>query len=561
MITSLRLHSILFAALLVFNTTYGISTKEVVVLVNDAGALLEQKGIGAFADLKKENSRWRSGETYVFILDSAGNMLLHADPELEGKNQRMLKDLNGRPVIQGIMESAYGSPDYGGWYHYQWPVPGGLLPRWKSTYAKVFRSAEGKTLIVGCGVYDDRMEKEFVLDMVNQAVRLLETAGREGFPLLRDVTGPYIAKDAYIFVVDTNGVELVNPGFPSLEGRNVMDVKDVNGKSLMKEMFGVVKDKGAGWVDYYWPKPGQSVSTLKSAYVRKANMGDEWVIVGCGIYLSDAPVMRPIVPRPTNEELIVLVREAARLLEKSGVAAYPEFRKMDTKWFHDDTYFFVWSLDGIRVFNAANPAGEGKKVDDSKDVLGRPWGKMFLEAANSPSGEGWVHYLHPEPGDLFPTWKSSFIKRVKFPDGNDYLVGCGIYNMTLDKTFIEDVVNRAVTAIEQQGIAAFTSLRDKSGPFRFMETYVFVDRPDGTELVNPAQPSLEGKNLIDHLDAKGKPLVREYIGAALKNGSAWVDYQWYRPGSNEPAPKHTFVHKAQYGGQVYIVGAGYYDAR
>jgi signal transduction histidine kinase len=47
----------------------------------------------------------------------------------------------------------------------------------------------------------------------------------------------------------------------------------------------------------------------------------------------------------------------------------------------------------------------------------------------------------------------------------------------------------------------------------------------------------------------------------LKNGSAWVDYQWYRPGSNEPAPKHTFVHKAQYGGQVYIVGAGYYDAR
>lgn len=553
----------IYSALVLWLCTYyysfGTTSKEVVLLVNDAGALIQQQGIDALGEFKKEGSRWRSGETYIFVLDSAGNMLLHADPELQGKNQRNLKDLNGRPIIQGILDAAYESPAAGGWYHYQWPVPGGLLPRWKSTYGKVFKGPSGNTLIVGCGVYNDRMEKEFVVDMVDHAIRMIEKEGSDAYPKLRDVTGPFIAKDAYIFVIDTNGVELVNPGFPSLEGRNVMDVKDAKGKPLVQEIFRSVKENGSGWVEYFWPKPGQSASSLKSAYVRKARIGSGWVIAGCGVYLSDAPSVRPDIPRPTAEELVRLVREAADLLEHKGAAAYPEFRKTGSKWFHDDTYFFVWTLDGIRLFNAANPEGEGKYAGDSKDVFGRPWGKLFIDAAKSPNGEGWVHYLHPEPGEIFPTWKSSYIKRVTFPDGKEYLVGCGIYNMELGKPFIEDVVNQAVVLIEKNGERAFGELRDKSGPFRFMDTYVFVDLPDGTELVNPAQPSLEGKTMLDMADAMGKFVMREYIDAALKKDSAWVEYYWYRPGSNEPARKHTFVRKAVHGNKTYIVGAGYYE--
>ena len=180
----------------------------------------------------------------------------------------------------------------------------------------------------------------------------------------------------------------------------------------------------------------------------------------------------------------------------------------------------------------ADPAGEGQNVSGMKDLLGRPFGKMILEAAGSPSGEGWVHYMYPEPGDIFPTWKSTFVKRVTFPSGKQYVIGCGIYNMQMDKAFIEDVVNRAAALVADRGKEAFGQLRDKTGPFVFMDTYVFVDTPDGTELVNPAQPSLEGKNLIDLRDLKGKPVVQEEIAAAMKDGSAWVDLYWYKPGNN-----------------------------
>jgi signal transduction histidine kinase len=69
---------------------------------------------------------------------------------------------------------------------------------------------------------------------------------------------------------------------------------------------------------------------------------------------------------------------------------------------------------------------------------------------------------------------------------------------------------------------------------------------------------MEGKNLIDVKDVKGKLVVREYIDAALKNGSAWVDYYWYRPGENTPGLKHTYVRKVKHGKEMYFVGAGLY---
>src|SRR5690606_15786436 len=114
-------------------------------------------------------------------------------------------------------------------------------------------------------------------------------------------------------------------------------------------------------------------------------------------------------------------------------------------------YLFVWTMEGTRLLHAANPAGEGEAVASARDILGRPYGRQFLEAAASAAGEGWAHYMYPEPGDIFPTWKSAFVKRVTFPSGEQHLVGSGIYNMTMDKAFIEDVVSRAAALVAERG--------------------------------------------------------------------------------------------------------------
>jgi len=534
-------------------------TRDLVALVNDATDLVRTKGETAFGELRISGSRWRHEETYIFVLDPKGDMLVHADPALEGKNQLDLKDINGKPIIRGLIAAATalpGKPE--GWYHYQWPVPGEILPRWKSSYVRLVEAPSGKRYIVGSGMYNDRMERAFVEDAVTNAVGLIEQHGEAAFPLLRDPKGPFIAKDAYVFVTDMKAVELVNPAFPNLEGRDLLDLRDSSGKYLNREMLKLVQTQGSGWSDYMWPKPGESVSTQKSAYVQRAMLGQRPVMVGCGVYLADARRETGTAAKLTAAQLMTLVREAGAVLEERGEKAYAEFRKKGSKWFRDDTYLFVFTMDGTRAFHAAEPETEGQNASKSKDILGRPFGRMIMDAGAGPIGEGWVHYMYPEPGNIFPAWKSSFVKRVTFPSGKQHIVGCGIYNMKMDQAFIEDVVKRAADLIASRGKEAFSQLRDKTGPFVFMDTYVFVDSPEGTELVNGAQPSLEGRNLMELKDLQGKPVVRDEIAITMKEGSAWLECYWYRPGDNIPARKLTYLRKVQSGRDTYIVGSGIY---
>lgn len=534
-------------------------TLELVALTNDAAKEVQAKGEAAFPELRRPGSRWRRKDTYIFVLDPEGGMLVHPDPDMEGKNEIGLKDVNGKPIIRGLIDAATALPDKPeGWYHYEWPVPGEMLPRWKSSFVRLVAAPDGKRYIVGSGVYNDRMERSFVVDLVKDAAGRIGKDGAAAFPLFHDPKGPFIAKDAYIFVIDPGGVELVNPAFPNLEGRAILDLKDAQGKPLVREMLEVARTAGSGWVDYMWPKPGESVPTRKSAFVTKARSGDRWLLVGCGVYLPGAPKAARPAEKMTAPELTALVRDAAAVFGREGEKAYPEFRKKGSKWFRDGTYFFVLDTNGTRAFHAADPSLEGKNVGDARDAHGRPYGRMFLEIGESPSGEGWAHYMYPEPGSLFPAWKSVFLKRVAFPSGGERIIGCGVYDMRMDKSFITDAVDRAAALIAKKGRDAFDELRDKKGPFFFADTYVFVDRPDGTELVNPAQPSLEGKNIGRLKDLTGKTVAKDYISAAMKEGRAWVKYTWYRPGSNAPARKQAYVRKVESGGETYIVGSGLY---
>lgn len=529
-------------------------------LVKDASVQVQQKGEAAFKQFRMPGSKWRSGETYIFVLDKEGNMLVHPDPDMEGDNQLYLTDIKGKPIIQGLINTVYRFPNRKeGWYHYQWPVPGGMLPRWKSSFVKQVQAPSGNTYIVGSGIYNDRMEKSFVVDIVENAVAEIEKNGKDAFPILHDPKGPFIAKDAYVFVTDTTGVELVNPIFPNLEGRSLIDLKDAQGKYLVREMLLELKSGKSGWVNYMWPKPGESVPTQKVTYVAKAKLGDSWVLVGCGVHLADAPKSAVAdLKKMTAAELKANVREAAAIFTAKGEKAFPEFRTKGSKWFHDDTYYFVWTMDGVRLFHAADSAHEGVNVSNLKDALGRPMGKMLLEIGSGATGEGWIHYMYPEPGDIFPTWKSTYVKRVTFPSGIQYMIGCGIYNMQMDQSFIEDVVDRASRLIEEKGTYAFPLLRDPLGAFVFMDTYVFVQTTDGTELVNAAQPTFEGKHLIDLKDLKGRKVVRDQIKLAMDKGSGWLDFYWYTPGDNRPALKRTYVRKVQHKGETYIVGSGLY---
>jgi methyl-accepting chemotaxis protein len=91
--------------------------------------------------------------------------------------------------------------------------------------------------------------------------------------------------DEYFFVTDMNNISVLHPIKPELEGRDLSDFEDPDGKRLFAEFTKVVKAKGAGFVDYKWPKPGKSEPVAKVSYVQGFKPWG-WSI-GSGIYVDD----------------------------------------------------------------------------------------------------------------------------------------------------------------------------------------------------------------------------------------------------------------------------------
>jgi signal transduction histidine kinase len=128
-------------------------------------------------------------------------------------------------------------------------------------------------------------EAKQIVALVNSAAALIESKGEDAFPELKKKDSKWYKGTTYVFVDDFNGIVLVNPPTPEIEGKNLIDMKDAKGKMLVREFINVAKTKGSGWVDYWWPKPGEDKPSRKLSYIKKAKMPNgKMVVVGVGIY-------------------------------------------------------------------------------------------------------------------------------------------------------------------------------------------------------------------------------------------------------------------------------------
>jgi len=122
--------------------------------------------------------------------------------------------------------------------------------------------------------------------MVDKAAALIERKGKDAFPEFKKKGSEWFKGDAYVFVNDMKGTTLVNAAFPELDGKNNLELKDANGKAITREFIDLLKTKDSGWVDYMWPKPGQTKPSKKSSYVKKVKLGNEMIYVGAGFYAA-----------------------------------------------------------------------------------------------------------------------------------------------------------------------------------------------------------------------------------------------------------------------------------
>ncbi|MFC1885555.1 cache domain-containing protein [Thermodesulfobacteriota bacterium] len=93
----------------------------------------------------------------------------------------------------------------------------------------------------------------------------------------------------YFWINDMGPKMVMHPYKPELDGKNLSDSKDPNGKRLFVEMVKACREKGEGFVDYHWPKYGADKPQPKISYVK---LFKEWGwIIGTGLYIDDIDVI------------------------------------------------------------------------------------------------------------------------------------------------------------------------------------------------------------------------------------------------------------------------------
>ncbi len=117
--------------------------------------------------------------------------------------------------------------------------------------------------------------------MVKKAVAELKANGKDkAFAEFTNPKGKYVDRDLYITVYDMTGKCLSHGANPKMIGKDLIELRDPDGKFFVKERIEIAKTKGGGWQDYKFNNPVTKKVEPKAMYFEKT--GD--VIVACGAY-------------------------------------------------------------------------------------------------------------------------------------------------------------------------------------------------------------------------------------------------------------------------------------
>jgi len=89
---------------------------------------------------------------------------------------------------------------------------------------------------------------------------------------------------------------------------------------------------------------------------------------------------------------------------------------------------------------------------------------------------------------------------------------------------------------------------DKSG-------YFYVYDFNCINIAHATQKDLQGQNLYDYQDTKGKYVIRE-LSAAAQNGGGFVEFYWLKPGETGEKRKMGYVEPIP--NSNYFIGSGVY---
>ena len=148
--------------------------------------------------------------------------------------------------------------------------------------------------------YYDGRSSEKIKDDVKNIVHVTADIANNLYATYKDTTDETTLKEiiksalskikfegdiGYLFVVDLEGNAILHVD-KKIEGSNILNIQDVKGKYIIKEFNKVLKEKGEGFIDYYWYIVSEDRKSMhyKISFVKMLECYDWYV--GAGEYLK-----------------------------------------------------------------------------------------------------------------------------------------------------------------------------------------------------------------------------------------------------------------------------------
>lgn len=203
----------------------------------------------------------------------------------------------------------------------------------------------------------------------------------------------------YYFIFNLSGIAQLFADRPELEGQNMLLRQGANGEFVVRDMLGLIQEKGEGFYKYTWTKPDeQNNSFEKIAYI-KLFAPYEWVI-GTGEYVDD-------VTNGIQQEIL---------------------KRITGLKFGSEGYFFGSIEDGLPLFTNGKITKGTESIWEVTDPNGVKITQEYNRVVKN-SGSGFVEYSWHKLHSPALSPKISYV--VGIPQWR-WIIGAGVYLDTID---------------------------------------------------------------------------------------------------------------------------------
>lgn len=117
--------------------------------------------------------------------------------------------------------------------------------------------------------------------MVKKGVAFIKANGKDkGYAEISNKAGQFKKDDLYLVVYGLDGTVHAHGANEKMIGKNLIDLKDIDGKPFVRERVEMAKTKASFWQDYKFTNPETKKIEPKAMYCEKL---DETVVCG-GVY-------------------------------------------------------------------------------------------------------------------------------------------------------------------------------------------------------------------------------------------------------------------------------------